>query len=84
MTEPIHEALSEKDLLPVEHMVDGGYVDSALLVTSQADYPVELVGPMRPNVHWQAHSEQAYSLDSFNVDWEAKTVTCPQGQTTKY
>ena len=45
MTEPIHRSLSEKELLPREHMVDAGYVDSELLVTSQTDYQVELLVP---------------------------------------
>ena len=82
MTEPIHKSLSEKELLPNEHMVVAGYVDSELLVTSQTDYQVELVGPVNSNVHWQAKDENAYSMDSFDINWEAKTATCPQGQTS--
>ena len=84
MTEPIHKALSEKGQLPSEHMVDGGYVNSELLATSQSDYEIELVGPVKSDASWQAHDKQAYAIDSFDIDWEAKTVTCPDGQTTKY
>jgi transposase len=83
-TEPIHKALSEKERLPSEHMVDGGYVDSELLINSQADHQVELVGPVKADIHWQTKDEHAYSIDTFDIDWEAKTVTCPQGETTKY
>jgi transposase len=82
-TETIHKALSEKGQLPSEHMVDGGYVDAELLVTSQSDYEIELVGPIKSDASWQAHDEHAYSIDTFDIDWEARTVTCPQGQTTK-
>ena len=32
MTEPIHKALSVKDILPKEHIVDSGYVSAGLLV----------------------------------------------------
>lgn len=84
MTEPIHQALSEIGQLPSEHLVDSGYVNAALLVSSQKDYQVELVGPIKPNVQWQAKDEEAYSIDQFSINWEAKTVTCPQGQTTRY
>ena len=84
MTEPIHVALSNKGQLPSEHIVDGGYVDAELLVSSQSNHEIELVGPIKSDASWQAHDEQAYSLDCFDIDWEAKTVTCPQGQTTKY
>ncbi len=48
-TEPIHQSLADKELLPEQHLVDAGYVDSELLVTSQSDYQVQLFGPVRPN-----------------------------------
>jgi transposase len=32
-------------LLPEQHLVDAGYVDAELLVTSQREYQVGLVGP---------------------------------------
>ena len=50
----IHEALAAKDLLPSQHIVDAGYVDSNLIVTSHKRYGIDLVGPVRPNVSWQA------------------------------
>ncbi len=49
-TESIHKALATKALLPSDHIVDAGYVDSNLIVTSRKQYGVELVGPVRPNV----------------------------------
>lgn len=79
-TKPIHEALEEKSLLPSEHIVDAGYVDSELLVKSQTDFNIELIGPVRPNVSWQAKTPDGYDISQFTVDWSAKTVTCPQGQ----
>jgi len=38
-----------KALHPV-NIVDAGYVDSNLIVTSRKQYSVELVGPVHPNV----------------------------------
>ncbi len=35
MTEPIHQRLSEKHLLPAEHAMDTGYVDGDRIVTGQ-------------------------------------------------
>ena len=49
-TASIHKALATKALLPSDHIVDAGYVDSNLIVTSRKQYGVELVGPVRPNV----------------------------------
>jgi transposase len=84
MTEVIHQALDDSGRLPKEHFVDTGYIDARLLVTSQEDYQVELVGPVRTDQSWQAQDEQAYSIEQFSVDWDGKSVTCPQGQTTQY
>jgi transposase len=53
MTATIHAELNRKELLPAEHIVDTGYVDAKLLVESQRDYQVDLVGPTRRNHQWQ-------------------------------
>jgi len=53
MTATIHAELERKDLLPAEHIVDTGYVDAKLLVESQRDYQIDLVGPTRRNHQWQ-------------------------------
>lgn len=76
----IHDALAKKDLLPREHFLDAGYVDADLLVKSQRDLGVEVVGPMRPDSSWQAKMDQGYDLTHFTVDWETPQVICPQGK----
>ena len=55
-TAPIHTALAAKGLLPGDHLVDAGYVDVELLVGSQFEHGVRLVGPVRPDVSWQAQA----------------------------
>jgi hypothetical protein len=42
---PIHTALAATPLLPAEHIVDAGYVDSDVVVQSQTDHAVAVVGP---------------------------------------
>lgn len=79
----IHEALSQKSLLPSQHFVDAGYVDAELLVISQDDYGIELIGPVRPDPSWQAAQPEAFDASRFSIDWVAQTVTCPQGQQSK-
>jgi hypothetical protein len=51
MTSTIHAELDRKVLLPSEHIVDAGYVDAQLLVESQRDYHIDLVGPVGKNTH---------------------------------
>ncbi len=82
-TESVHAALAAKDLLPAEHLVDGGYVDAENLVTSRDTYGVDLVGPARPDTSWQAQAAQGYALPQFAIDWDAQRVTCPQGKTNR-
>ena len=52
-TDDIHQALTEKDLAPQEHLVDTAYVDAALLVQSRQEYGIDLLGPTRDNASWQ-------------------------------
>ena len=79
-TQPIHEALASKALLPQEHVVDAGYVDGTLLVNSLEDFGVELIGPVRPDVSWQAKAPNGYNLSQFQIDWEKQQITCPAGK----
>jgi transposase len=81
-TAPIHAALAAKGLLPGDHLLDAGFVDVELLVGSQFEHGVRLVGPMRPDVSWQAQANQGFDLAHFTIDWEAKRVTCPEGKTS--
>ena len=46
MTETIHTHLAERDLLPGEQLLASGYVAADLLVTSQQDHLLDLLGPV--------------------------------------
>jgi transposase len=80
-TAPIHEALAARGLAPISHFLDAGYVDAPLLLSSQSEHGIEMVGPVRPDASWQGKTRQGYDLGAFTIDWEAQTVTCPQSQT---
>ncbi len=80
-TEPIQQALVDKDIPPDEHLVDAAYIAAELLVSSRDDQGITLRGPARPNPNWQAKVEGAYTLADFVVDWERQQVHCPQGRT---
>jgi transposase len=83
MTPQIHQALADKHLLPSTHLMDTGYVDGPHLVNSQQDYELELLGPVSLDSSWQAKAGQGYDAASFDIDWEAKRATCPQGQPSR-
>jgi transposase len=76
----IQEGLARRQLRPREHIVDAGYIDAELLVSSRRDHQITLVGPPRPKAGWQNKVAGAYSAEQFTVDWERKQVRCPQGK----
>lgn len=82
LTAPIQQAQVDKGLAPATHLADAGYVDADLLVTSQTQHGIELLGPVRPDVSWPAKAGQGFDLAAFVVDWESKKVICPTGQTS--
>ena len=79
-TAEIHHKLAQKQLLPAEHVIDAGYNDAALLVSSAQQYGIHLIGPVRENVSWQAKANQGYDLTHFPMDWDQQRVICPQGK----
>jgi transposase len=78
--EPIHDDLKARDLLPDDHLVDRGYTSAPMLYDSQEDYEVNLLGPVVERTFWQQAT--GYDISAFTIDWEKRTVTCPQGHTS--
>lgn len=80
VTTPAHVALAAKCLLPAEHLVDTGYLDAALLIEATRDFGVDLVGPTRPDLRWQARLGKGFAAAAFHVDWEASAGSRPPQQ----
>ena len=80
VTATIQHELAQADLLPDEQVVDTGYLDADLLVSSQSDYGIRLLGPVLADTSWQAAAGQGFDLAHFQVDWQKQQVICPQGQ----
>lgn len=76
----VHQELARKDLLPREHLVDAGYPDAAILAESTHDHDVAVIGPVPPNVQWQAQTPGGFDVACFSIDWETNTATCPAGR----
>lgn len=84
VTPQLHAALAAKELLPAEHLVDAGYLDAQVLVTSQQDYAVQMVGRITPDHSWQAQAGYGFDAAGFAIDWEQRQVVCPQGHVSRY
>lgn len=81
MTQTIQADLAERDLQPDIHVVDEGYMETNLLLSSQKQ-GIDLVGPVPSHKSWQSRSEEAFDHTQFEIDWEAKQARCPSGKTS--
>ena len=50
---------------------------------SQDRYRIELLGPVGSDPSWQARDDQGFDISAFLIDWDHRTVTCPQGKTSR-
>lgn len=82
VVEPIHLALAEKQLLPKEHLLDGGYLSAEHLVNSKAEYDMDIVGPVRQNHSWQAKAANGFDASFFQINWDKQKAICPQGHSS--
>lgn len=81
-TETIHASMATNNVLPSKHIVDTGYLDAELLVTTQDQHQVDLLGPTRANYRWQAQDGRGFAAMDFIVDWQNQALTCPKGKTS--
>jgi hypothetical protein len=80
VTDGIQDGLAAIDLLPAEHLADAGYVDAPNLAYSKQTHGVDLIGPAPRDNSWQSRTEDGLGASQFTIDWEAQSVTCPEGQ----
>jgi transposase len=83
VVDTIHQALEQQDRLPEVHLVDGAYTSGEKLASSQHDYQIDLMGPMRQDQSWQAQDDQAFDISHFHIDWERERVVCPMGKQSR-
>lgn len=82
VTPDIHQALERKGLTPGMHLVDSAYMNAEQMVAAKLEYGVDLVGPTMSDTGWQAREGLGFDASNFVVDWQRKTVTCPEGRTS--
>lgn len=75
----IHQQLADSDLLPHQHFADSAYISAEVMLNAAQDHHIQVIGPPRQDVSWQAQTEDAYDLDVFVIDWQNQRVQCPQG-----
>jgi len=76
----VQACLEQRDLLPDQHLVDGGYVTAGHLVDSRRDRQIDLLGPVKEDGSWQAKAGKGFAVSNFKIDWENKQAICPEGK----
>ena len=82
MTAAIDDDLAGKTLAPGRHYLDSGYLSAALVVSEAARHGIALIGPLLADTSAQARAGNGYARADFTIDYDRKTVTCPQGRTS--
>jgi len=82
LTSVIDDELAGKTLVPGRHYLDSGYLSAALVVNEAARHGIALIGPLLGDTSAQARAGKGYARAGFTIDYDAKTVTCPQGSTS--
>jgi len=82
VTEKIQDELIDRNLKPKTQIVDQGYIEIELLMSSKKK-GIDLVGPVASGKSWQSKEEGAFDHTYFDVDWEQKQAKCPNGKISK-
>lgn len=79
VTRSVQDDLTSRGLAPEVHLVDMGYMETDLLVSSQ-NRGIDLVGPMPSSKSWQDKDETAFDHSHFQIDWVNRVASCPGGK----
>src|SRR5215204_3765952 len=79
MTEPIHQMLQRRGLLPGEHYLDSGYPSAELMTGSLTKFGITLITPVLADQSPQARAGTGFDRTHFTIDFDRERATCPQG-----
>jgi len=79
----IHTRLAHRELLPAEHLVDGGYTSLIHLERAAREHQVTVSGPLPGNPTSQHRKNEGFDRDDFHIDFDRRQVTCPRGQVSQ-
>jgi transposase len=80
MTAAVNAALAGKSLAPARHYADSGYASAQHMLDAARNWGITLVTPLIADSSPQARSGSGYDRSAFTIDYDTRTVTCPQGQ----
>ncbi len=83
-TVPIHRDLAERGLAPAEHCLDSGHPSMPTLAAARREHGITMITPLLGDSSRQAKTRNGYNREDFTIDYDTRTATCPQGQTSAH
>lgn len=78
----VHNGLAARALTPAEHYLDSGYPSASGVLDAKAEHGITMITPLLADTSAQARAGQGYARADFVFDYDTRTTTCPQGQTS--
>ncbi|QHA09244.1 hypothetical protein GQF42_44090 [Streptomyces broussonetiae] len=76
----IHQGVTAQGFRPLDHVVDGSYSTPDSIHHSAERWDITLLGPVRDVP--KAAERPGLTKKDFRIDWQASTLTCPNGVTS--
>jgi hypothetical protein len=83
-TAAIHKDLAARDLAPSRHYLDSGYPSVPNVLAARSEHGITMITPLLGDSCRQTKTGNGYSRDDFVIDYDNRTATCPQGQTSAH
>ena len=83
-TVPIHQNLAARDLAPGRHYLDSGYPSVPNVLAARREHGITMITPLLGDSSRQTKTSNGYSRDDFTIDFDTRTATCPQGQSSAH
>ncbi|MGA5135502.1 IS1182 family transposase [Streptomyces olivoreticuli] len=77
----IHRALVGRGFRPREHLVDSGYITPDKIHHTARQWGITLFGPVRLDPRGD-RGHPGFTKEDFQVNWDERTMTCPNGETS--
>jgi transposase len=83
-TVPIHQDLAARDLTAAKQYLDSGYPCVPNVLAARREHGITMITPLLGDSSHQARTRNGYSRRDFTIDYETRTTTCPQGQSSAH
>lgn len=84
VTVPIHQDLAGWDLAADRHYLDSGYPSVPNVLAARREHGITMIIALVGDSSRQTKTSNGYSCDGFTIDYDTRTATCPQGQTSAH